>query len=334
MAIIVFSDSGNKGPIVTSYDKLNFLSEWKKVSIHGKQNCGIYISDVYPDRILKCTQESRFKTMTNTHNIGRRLDLKGVHIIPYTYNIYAKKHDNIYVEMERMTGSVKQLIYDRIPKMVLDGMDVDDHIKSDIWFIYTRMSPFFKDNHVTKNLKKLKKATYLTYNIYESFMNRTMDSINDIIPTLRRQIIMTRVHIYLEGYKRTDNHLNNYAYTLSDSNDKHMNINWNHNKLINDKFLKVYMIDFDSLSEKDESTTYNIVEKYNKPFLKAYEIEEFAEPLVPHKTRDFPAEIIKILTTRYTLQPNDQYTSFRNIREVVEDIIGTDNNLLNRLPKD
>jgi hypothetical protein len=233
-----------------------------------------------------------------------------------------------------MTGSIKQLIYERIPKMVLDRIDVDDKLKADIWFIYTRMSPFFKDNHVTKNLKKLKKSTDLTYDIYESFMNQTMDSINDIVPTLRRQIIMTRVHLYIEGYKRTDNHLNNYAYTLSDSNDKHMNINWNHNKLINDQFLKVYMIDFDSLSEKDESTTYNIVEKYNKPFLKAYEIEEFVEPLVPPKTRDFPAEIIKILTTRYTLQPNDKHTSFRNIHEVVEDIIGTDNNLLNRLPKD
>lgn len=325
------------------YDNREFLSNWNIISVHGKQNCGIYTSAIHPDRIIKCTEESKLRTITDAHRLSKQLNQKGVNIIPQIHKIYVKEHHHMYVEMERMMGSIKQLIYEQIPKMALDSLSVDTKLKDDIWLIYTHMSPFFEPNHkhklidYNKEINKLKKSTHLTFDTYDLFMNRTIESIANIIPTLKNQIIMTRIYLYLESYQRTDNHLNNYAYKLTSKNEKHMNVLWKDNQLPNGQYLKVYLIDFDSLSEKEAGkTATSIVEKYNKNFIDTYEIKPLVEPLTLPNIRNFPSDIVKITATKYTISYNDDPVKFNKVYNVAKHIIGetdptNDNQLLSLL---
>ncbi len=306
-------------PKIIKYVNTDFLKSWTKIETSGKQNCGIYISDLDRRRLIKCVPIG----IKNKHNTDKLYDLSNqrkLYMLPMIYNIYVKKNKNIYIEMERMDGTIKQLIYETIPKMIIENMQVDKKTQDDIWSVYTEMSPFFNQHHKKfwwhdkkRQLNKLK-SSELTHDIYNAFMQRNIQYINEILPQLRNQITMIHIQLYYLGYRHNDSHLNNYAYMLSDTNEEYMGRIWKGNKVINGKYLKVYLIDFDSI-KNFESKTQNEIVKYYNEFITIHEIHEIGVRL--HKHKGLPSEILRIINTEYKLPRIDINMNCTSIDEII-----------------
>lgn len=111
------------------------LSDWEEIKTSGKQNCGIYISKKYPDRILKCDSHYDSSYM----EIAKEINMT-VKLFPELISItdIGKK---TYLMMERLDGDLQQLfdkstddfqlIHDEIIKLRLllydQGYEFTDH---------------------------------------------------------------------------------------------------------------------------------------------------------------------------------------------------------------
>jgi len=103
------------------------MEEWNKQSDKGQQNCGIFLSEKYPNYIMKC-------------NTGKR-NLEKIYLVN---TINSKKHlfpriiinnsigDNNYTVMERMDGDLTDLLFKVFPNMVLTKMIEEKEISEEI----------------------------------------------------------------------------------------------------------------------------------------------------------------------------------------------------------
>lgn len=133
----------NGGGLI-KYENLDFLKDWEKINTMGQNNCGIYLSDKHPKRILKCvTSGTSGSTITE---VNKLLSIKNYHIFPDIHNIYEKENGNSFVEMEKFDGDITDFLYKIIPKMILDELNVTDEIKQDLWKAYRCKIPKTMDD--------------------------------------------------------------------------------------------------------------------------------------------------------------------------------------------
>jgi hypothetical protein len=83
------------------------LKEWVLIENSGQQNCGIFISSVYPTLILKCGTNSYIISMANEINQIMQLFPK---IIDNTYI-----DPNNYTTMQKLDGDITSIFFNLFP---------------------------------------------------------------------------------------------------------------------------------------------------------------------------------------------------------------------------
>jgi len=91
------------------------LKEWKPIENVGKMNCGIFISDIYPKYILKCSPTvSEILDLVKEINISNKLfpDIINSTII----------ESKEYITMEKFDGDITSIYFNLFPRKVLENM--------------------------------------------------------------------------------------------------------------------------------------------------------------------------------------------------------------------
>lgn len=179
-----------------------FLTNWKMLPNSGNNNCGFYISEINPDKILIC-RSTNFTTLNPIfmQEITRVLHISKIksNLITKYYNTY-KINNKYYVECERMNGDLTSYFINYIPKNVaiINGHHDCNNV-SDI-------ENLFKSGKI--NEIKLKK---IINDIVEEYKRFTKIMIKDLTKI--------RFELLKLGYACSDNKLDNFGYTLiSESN--------------------------------------------------------------------------------------------------------------------
>ena len=90
------------------------LKEWVEIENSGQQNCGIFLSSVYPKYLLKCGTNSEKISWVNQINDIVQLFPK---IIDNT-----KIDEHNYTTMQKLDGDITSIFFNLIPKIILAKM--------------------------------------------------------------------------------------------------------------------------------------------------------------------------------------------------------------------
>jgi len=310
---------------------LNFLIDWKKVSNSGQFNCGIYISDKYSDKIIKC--EDKINIPNNVIDLNKILEGKGLHVFPKIYKIY-KHEGKMYTEMEKFSGDLSDFLYKHIARTVLDSMKLDESISNDIWLIYRGMIPRTgaNDENFNSNPNKLQtlQNSQLTKPIYDQFITKLKSQLITIMPEIKKQIGTLHLCLLDNGYYYGDPKLDNFAYVIKSQSHKHLNIDWQNNKF-NNEYFYIHIIDWSSGLfpfdvTKNIYTIIHMITYYNNSYLEysvhgQYTQESIGKSLnMQSNDINLPVDIYKILNTDHDLKISLPKTDFFNINQIRTDI--------------
>lgn len=109
----------------------DILYGWKAIKNFGQHNCGIFINDDEPDKIIKCEYGNKCSEKFNMVNIIN----KQMQLFPIIYNLF-EINDKCYIKMEKMDGDITNIFLDIIPKMTLNKMNVDENTKENIMKLF------------------------------------------------------------------------------------------------------------------------------------------------------------------------------------------------------
>ena len=149
----------------------SFMNIWQKIPTSGKQNCGIFISDIEKDKIMKCVDQIDLKIIEEVNEINKKN-----HLFPLIYSLIKYK-DNYYEIMERLDGDLADIFYKIIPNIVIDEMKLDDNIRKqfmDIIKLKTAMSEFgtvYLDDIIVKSFKDK-----IYFESFEKFVNENINN--------------------------------------------------------------------------------------------------------------------------------------------------------------
>jgi hypothetical protein len=130
------NQKGGSIPDIIEYqgDKPEILKDYKQILTTGRHNCGIFISEKYPKRIIKCDyhKKSDVDQYTKKFVILDKIEKLGYHIFPKVYNFYMKDGGNRFIEMERFDSDLEELFYKEHAKRIFEKNKFDESI----WFMY------------------------------------------------------------------------------------------------------------------------------------------------------------------------------------------------------
>jgi hypothetical protein len=130
-----YNQKGGSLKIKKHTDK-SFINDWTKIQQSGQQNCGIFISDKYPQRLMKCGGSVNHEV----HELNEKLIKEGIKVFPHIYEEH--EFDNKkYVVMDRLDGDLTEILYEKLPVNIIDEMKIDEDIKNDMKWIYKNMMP-------------------------------------------------------------------------------------------------------------------------------------------------------------------------------------------------
>ncbi len=95
------------------------LDEWKKIENSGQRNCGIFLSDLYPNFILKCDTDWTLTGLKDSIEINNSIQLFPK-VIDST--IIGKE---VYITMQKFDGDIANMYLNIFPTIVLDKMIED-----------------------------------------------------------------------------------------------------------------------------------------------------------------------------------------------------------------
>ncbi len=118
------SDKQIGGFETISTDNNNFLENFDEVELFGQMNCGIYISKDNT-QIIKCQNS----TECISEDKLKKLKLIKIHypdykIFPDIYNCYIY-NDKSYILMEKFSGDLTKLLFELLPRHILEKMVED-----------------------------------------------------------------------------------------------------------------------------------------------------------------------------------------------------------------
>lgn len=99
------------------------LEGWIQVSMPGRYNCGIYINNNHPDKIIKCTIMRQKKDRILIKNtLEKVIELnEEVQFFPLIYD-YTIIDGDMYVKMQRLNGSLADFYRKFLPNVVLERL--------------------------------------------------------------------------------------------------------------------------------------------------------------------------------------------------------------------
>jgi hypothetical protein len=135
---------------------------------------------------------------------------------------------NIYIIKNKLPVPKNQEEYDKIRK---------SSIPFDI---------FIQKNEIYNNFVNEFRNSPLTHAIYADFINRYIQSLQQILPTINEQIFMLRYKLYQQNYQYRDQKFDNYAYSLEDNDIEYMGIGWKQRNRYQSKYFYIHILDWDS----------------------------------------------------------------------------------------
>ena len=120
------------------------LDEWKQIQNPGQQNCGIFLSDVYPTYILKCDDHFDKSKLDTVIEINKKIKL-----FPNIIN-FTKIEKNNYITMEKFDGDITNIYFNLFPKIVLQNMItkgvINEKQEQQIFDIFLSKINYFGEN--------------------------------------------------------------------------------------------------------------------------------------------------------------------------------------------
>jgi hypothetical protein len=116
------------------HDDNTFLNSWKNIVQHGQQNCGIFVSDEYPDKIMKCEISLNETKYEEYNDLTKKLLMENIRISPIFHEIHIF-NNQIYTIMDKLDGDLTKLIYEELLKYIIGNMNITEEKKREImWF--------------------------------------------------------------------------------------------------------------------------------------------------------------------------------------------------------
>jgi hypothetical protein len=319
------------------------LEEWTKIPNSGQRNCGIFISELYPDRIVKCGGSDMYS------KIQYVFDINGIMKLYPTIFDNKLINEQYYVTMQKLDGDITDIYFNVLPNHVLNNM-IESHMindiqKNDILKLFKGKMNYTMDNpnriwinisDIISDIDKYQKefdiiktiTPTITIDIYDTFIAKLIETWDIYHPIITKEIIKLILLLLNLGYHDNDNKFDNYGYILSDI--KLDDIRGGDVPKIFDKYFYVYGLDFDGLdkikvddyknifryliSDVNGGLNFGVNGQYNLTYLNGNSLLNYYEfDLTP---LNINPEIISILQKQYTFDITKFKHNFTNIREI------------------
>lgn len=156
-----------------------------------------------------------------------------------------------------------------------------------------------KTYHSLKEIVSLFKDIDFNYDKYEEFIRRYKKIFNEIITSIRKQIIRLEILLLIIGLEYSDFKLDNFAFTLSSNNYSHLGIIWNNNNFDN-KYFFIHIIDPDSgLFKLSKQHINYYLKRFNPTKYGQYEYNIIQDKILYNYDENFlnlSEDVIKLLT--------------------------------------
>lgn len=201
-----------------------FLSGYNEIPNSGQQNCGIFVSDIEQNFIIKCEEGNHLE---RKEFIGAK-KLQELNIFPkIESSIYDDENDKTYIKMERLDGDLTQLLYEVTPKQILDDMDISPEEKEDIYNFFQLMIPKTFGGRIYIN-----SFSDIELNIYNGSQQIDDELINQLYNTLKddpynRHLssLINSLKKKLEIFKVQEGEINNYHQFYKERVQRQLNEN-------------------------------------------------------------------------------------------------------------
>jgi hypothetical protein len=221
----------------TRHESSDFMAGWNQIKNIGKMNCGIFINPHLSSLIMKCEYKNleHAKNMYNRANAineqAKISSLSKIYADIKTMHEYHNESKNyLYVIMEKMDGTIMDLISEVIPKLCVNfvghrytkrqrvkllkifnfKLNSLEYSQKNIDIYHTEKGNiFYKINILRKILEeKILRTTY------EDFLKKIINLLNIVYPIILKKIDKLVMDIYKLNYIQYDNHMGNMGYKI------------------------------------------------------------------------------------------------------------------------
>jgi hypothetical protein len=177
------------------------LSEWTEITTYGQRNCGIFLSDRYPDLILKCD------SYDPTVEIVKDVINPQIQLFPDIVDV-SRLNGKIYTTMQKLTGDITNYYIKYLLDQVLKTQKNHEQIREIFNLklgLYVTLS--------NKDIARLNLYT-VTEAEYDTFIEQLYRVWNTAHKTVMKQIIKLHLDLFSLGYSYDDNKFDNYGFNL------------------------------------------------------------------------------------------------------------------------
>jgi hypothetical protein len=109
------------------------LTDWVSIENNGQHNCGIFLSDKYPDYLLKCeNHKQKYDSII----------INELKVFPKIINeTYVESADKNYITMRKLDGDFTSIFFKLIPRMVANNMDLPEKIRENLLYLLDLKTP-------------------------------------------------------------------------------------------------------------------------------------------------------------------------------------------------
>lgn len=189
------------------------LADWKEIPTYGTKNCGIFVSQKYPEYIMKCETDTRLND-ENEVKTTRGLFPEIIHI-----HVADEKK---YIVMEKLDGDLTQFFTEQIPDVVLSKLPISDKQREEIQILSHLKFPHYvvKESHPELN------TFTVTADMYDTFVSKVFEVYDSVYEDIMKKLIELYINAILQGFKYTDNKFDNIGYKDEGGDLKLLFIDW------------------------------------------------------------------------------------------------------------
>jgi hypothetical protein len=189
------------------------LADWKEISTYGTKNCGIFVSQKYPEYIMKC------ETDTRLHDEDEVKTTRG--LFPEIIDIHVADEKK-YIVMEKLDGDLTQFFTEQIPAVVLSKLPISDKQKEEIQILSHLKFPHFM---VEKSHPELNTFT-VTPDMYDTFISKVFEMYDSVYEDIMKKLIKLYINAILQGFTYDDKKFDNIGYKDEGGDLKLLFIDW------------------------------------------------------------------------------------------------------------
>lgn len=250
------------------------LKDYIKNFTTGQQNCGVFSNKnsniIYLCKSICCPQNY----LCDIIEINNKVKL-----FPSVFGIIKSiDTQKYYIKMEKLTGDIFDLIFNKIPSNIIKNSSLSKDIINDFEVIYKirRKNNFsfryniddrtilnYKENTIPyKSYNKIMSNLKITYEIFDNLMRQILNKIETELNKIIKIIIKKIYQLYTLSYKHMDLKLDNFGYNTN----------------IDDSY-DIYFLDLESITKinPNEKNDYliKIFNMYKNKFKNYIELQGF-----------------------------------------------------------